>query len=141
MNMVLEGQSIKDQIQECSTQAALSIAKVLKFNSVKHSRSQVDTIFSVKHSIAQETPVPTYIGLVLHAHTRKKELVDKFFHLGLSISYDRVLCLSAEMGNSVCQHFHMEQVVCPLTLRGDVFTTAAVDNLDHNPSATTVKVA
>ena len=76
---------------------------------------------------------------MLHAHTRKRELVDKFFHLGLSISYDRVLRLSAEMGNSVCQRFHMEKVVCPPTLRGDVFTTAAVDNIDHNPSVTTAK--
>lgn len=33
----------------------------------------------------------------------------------------------------------MEQVVCPPTLRGNVFTTAAVDNIDHNPSATTAK--
>ena len=53
------------------------------------------------------------------------------FHLGLSISYDRVLRLSAELGNSVCQQFHMEQVVCPPTLRGGVLTTAAVDNIDH----------
>ena len=33
--------------------------------------------------------------------------------------------------------FHVEQVVCPPVLKGSVFTTAAVDNLDHKPSATT----
>ncbi len=65
--------------------------------------------------------------------------MDKLYHLGFSISYDRVLRLSAEMGNSVCQRFHMEQVVCPPILQGGVFTTAAVDNIDHNPSATTAK--
>ena len=59
------------------------------------------------------------------------------FNLGLSISCDRVLRLSAEMGNRVCQRFHVEQVVCPPMLKGGVFTSAAVDNLDHNPSATT----
>ena len=65
--------------------------------------------------------------------------MDKLFNLGLSISYDCVLRLSAEMGNRVCQRFHVEQVVCPpmLKVKGSVFTTAAVDNLDHNPSATT----
>ena len=72
----------------------------------------------------------------LSRYVRARALIDKFFHLGLSISCDRVLRLSAEMGNSVCQRFHMEKVVCPPTLRGEVFTTAAVDNLDHNPSAT-----
>ena len=65
--------------------------------------------------------------------------MDRLFNLGLSISYDRVLRLSAEMGNSVCQRFHMEQVVCPPIMRSSVFTTAAVDNIDHNPSATTAK--
>ncbi|KAG0700044.1 hypothetical protein GWK47_025700 [Chionoecetes opilio] len=43
------------------------------------------------------------------------------------------------MGNSVCQLYRIEQVVCPPTLRSNVFTTAAVDNIDHNPSATTAK--
>ena len=43
------------------------------------------------------------------------------------------------MGNKVCQQFHHEQVVCPPKLRENVFTTAAVDNIDHNPSSTTAK--
>ena len=43
------------------------------------------------------------------------------------------------MGSSVCKQFHREQVVCPPRLRGSVFTTAAVDNIDHNPSSTTSK--
>ena len=76
---------------------------------------------------------------MLHAQTRKREIVDRLFSIGLSISYDCVLRLSAEMGNSVSQRFHMEQVVFPSTMRGSVFTTAAVENIDHNPSATTAK--
>ena len=35
--------------------------------------------------------------------------------------------------------FHIEQVVCPPKLCGGVFTSAAVDNIDHNPSSTTLK--
>ena len=52
---------------------------------------------------------------------------------------DSVLHLSAEMGNSVCQLFQTEQVVCPPILKSNVFTTSAVDNIDHNPSSTTAK--
>ena len=137
VSMVLEGPSIKDQIGECSTPASLSIAQMMKYNCVKHRRKQADTSPSVQHSSALETPLPIYIGLMLHAQTRKRELVDKMFNLGLSISYDCVLRLSVEMGNGVCQRFHLEQVVCPPMLKGGVFTSAAVDNLDHNPSATT----
>ena len=80
-----------------------------------------------------------YIGMMLHAHTRKRELVDRLSHLGLSISYDRVLSLSTQIGNTACEQFCREQVVCPSKMRGNVFTTAAVDNIDHNPSSTTAK--
>lgn len=139
VSMILEGPSIKDQTED-NNPAAITAAQILKFNSVKHKRTRGTTSSTcVRHSVAQETPLPTYIGMMLHAHTRKKELVDRLSHLGLSISYDRVLQLSAQMGNRVCKQFHREQVVCPPKLRGEVFTTAAVDNIDHNPSATTSK--
>ena len=138
VNMVLEGPSIKDQMEEATSPAALTIAQLLKFNSVKHKRAP-DTAAFVRHSTAQETPVPLYIGLMLHAHTSKRELVDKMAHLGLSVSYDCVFQLSTQMGNHVCQQFHREQVVCTPQLRGHVFTTAAVDNIDHNPSSTTAR--
>ena len=137
VNMILEGPSITDHCKD-TTPAALSIAQLLKFNSVKHKRKKATTD-SVRHNTAQETPVPTYIGLMLHAHTRKKELVDRLHHLGISISYDRVLRLSAQMGNRVCKQFHSDHVVCPPSLRGNIFTTAAIDNIDHNPSSTISK--
>ena len=68
---------------------------------------------SVRHSLAQETPVPIYVGLQVHAHTRKRELIDKLSHLGMSISYDRVLRLSTERGNAVCKMYQLENIVCP----------------------------
>ena len=77
--------------------------------------------------------------MVLHAETRKKNLVDKFYKLGLSISYDRVLQISADLGNTVCAQFKEEGVVCPAKLKKSLFTTANVDNIDHNPSSRTAK--
>jgi len=69
-SMVLEGPSIKDQMTDAST-AAVTIAQMLKFNSVKHKRMQSTSASStVRHSPAQETPVPIYVGMMLHAHTR-----------------------------------------------------------------------
>ena len=140
VNMILEGPNIKDQSREAMTPAALSIAQLFKYQSrPTHRRKQKDAVQYVRHNTDQETPLPIYVGLMLHAQTRKRELVDRLFNLGLSIPYDRVLRLSADMGNSVCQRFENEQVVCPPSLRGKVFTTAAVDNIDHNPSSTTAK--
>ena len=45
------------------------------------------------------------------------------------------------MGNSVCARFESEGVVCPPKLRKGVVTTAAVDNIDHNPSSVTAQGA
>ncbi|GFN98472.1 hypothetical protein PoB_002497800 [Plakobranchus ocellatus] len=74
---------------------------------------------------------------MIHGRTRKQELVDVLFQLGLSISYDRVLDISTDTAISAAQQYKSEGVVCPFILRKNLFTTAAVDNLDHNPSSTT----
>ena len=93
VNMILEGLSIKDQ-SENTTPAALTIAQLLKFNSVKHKRAATaSTPSTFRHATTQETPVPTYIGLMLHVHTPQRERVDRLAHMGISISYDRVLSL------------------------------------------------
>ena len=41
------------------------------------------------------------------------------------------------MGNKASAQFESDGVVCLIRLRKGVFTTAAVDNIDHNPSSTT----
>ena len=44
--------------------------------------------------------------------------------------------MSTEITNSVIERYEREGVVCPSKLRRELFTTAAVDNIDHNPSST-----
>ena len=139
VNMILEGPSIQDH-SESTTSAALSIAQLMKFNSVKHKRKLATQSATVRHSTDQETPMPTYIGLMVFVHTRKRDLVDRLHSLGISISYDRVLPLSAQLGSNICEQFHREHVVCSPKLKHKVFTCAAVDNVDHNPTSSTSKV-
>ena len=45
------------------------------------------------------------------------------------------------MAISAAQLYESEGVVCALVLRKNLFTTAAVDNLDPNPSSTTAQGA
>ncbi len=52
---------------------------------------------------------------------------------GLSISYSRVLDISTELGS-----YHVTNTLCPPELKCGLFTTTAVDNVDHNPSSTSV---
>ena len=73
-----------------STTAALSVSQLVVFNSVKQSRNSKPSV-NVRHDRDHETPLPLYLGLKVHAATRSKTLVDTLFHLGLCISYDRVL--------------------------------------------------
>ena len=47
------------------------------------------------------------------------------------VTYDRVLRLPAQLGKPFREQFHKDQVVCPPKMRGDVFRTAAVDNIDQ----------
>ena len=73
--MILEGPTITDYYKEM-TSAALSIDQLLKFNSIKYGRKEPTT---EAVSVAQETPVPTYVRLMLHGYTQKKELVDRLY--------------------------------------------------------------
>ena len=46
------------------------------------------TAVATYHSTERETPLPIFLGIVIHADTRKRDPVDKLYSLGLSISYD-----------------------------------------------------
>ena len=56
---------------------------------------------------------------------------------GLSISYDRDLEISAQLGESVVAQYVEDGVV----LRKQLFTISAVDKIDHNTTATTAKTS
>lgn len=47
------------------------------------------------------------------------------------------MAISTDLGNEVCCRYTDESAVCPSNLRLHLFTTAAVDNIDHNPTSTT----
>jgi hypothetical protein len=134
--MVMDGPNIMNKVTEKVRQAMLSMAQLLQYNSyVKRRPSSTGT----HHNKNRETPLPIYLGMMIHANTRKRELVDTLFHLGLSISYDRVMDISMDMANEAASQYENDGVVCPLILRDGLFTTAAVDNIDHNPSSNTAR--
>jgi len=73
VSTILEGPSIKHH-SESTTPAALSIAQLLKFNSLKHQRADTgSTPRPVRHATVQETPVPIPCILAsCYMHTRKR---------------------------------------------------------------------
>jgi len=61
------------------------------------------------------------------------------YHLGLSVSYDRILELENQITTSLCNITDEVGLVCPCLLHHDLFAVGALDNLDHNPSSMTSK--
>jgi len=134
VRMILGGPNIEAQSSNSvESHTTLTISQLLQFNCAIRRRKDTTTTY---HSSDREPPLPVYLEMVI-----QRGLVDKLFNLGLSISYDRVLNISTAMGNSICERFKHDDVVCPAKLRSDVFMTAAVDNIDHNPSSTTANGA
>ena len=139
IGMVMAGPNIVQQSSNATdTQAMLSVSQLVRHNIIIRRRVGSTSHY---HSIDREPPLPIYLGLLIHARTRKRGLIDKLYDLGLSVSYDRVLSISKDMGNEVCARYEAEHVVCPTNLRCGLFTTGAVDNIDHNPTSTTAQGA
>lgn len=138
VSMILRGPSIQHQKQapDPSTKIALSLSQLVVFNAKKTSKESKESSGShTRHIKARETPLVIYTGLMIHAKTRQRGLLDKLSSRGLSISYERTKEISTNLGNAVCAQFDRDGCVCPTTLKSDVFTVGAVDNIDHNPSA------
>lgn len=140
VNMILNGPSslktaTSNLLEINEKQACRSISQLIIYNTtIRQSKSTAS-----RHPRERETPLPLYIGLKIHGQIRGRSLIDTLFNLGLSISYDRVLSISTDIANSVCERFEKDGVVCPPKLRSGLFTTAGFDNIDHNPSSTTAR--
>lgn len=80
-----------------------------------------------------------YVALLVHSLTRRKAIVNRLSKLGLCINYDRVLQINTNVGNSICNLYARDKVVCPPQLPKKLFVTTAVDNVDHNLSSTGAK--
>ena len=61
------------------------------------------------------------------------------YHLGLSVSYDRILEVENQIATSLCNSTDEICLVRPHQLRHGLFIVGVLDNLDHNPSNATSK--
>ena len=136
INMILEGPSIKRQTAVAANAAALSISQLLIFNR-RCRRSEISTL--TRDSPERETPLPLYLAMKIHAVTHSRNLINSMFSIGLCVSYDCLLQVTADIANGVCQQFAADDVVCPPKMQKGLLTVAAVDNIDYNPSSATAK--
>ena len=91
----------------------------------------------MRHKIFQETPLTVSIALYIYSKTRKKGMVNKFSSPGLCVSFNRIDKIQSAITQNVCQLYHLKETVCSDSLVGNLFTTAAIDNIDHNETSST----
>jgi len=132
--MLKHGADIKSQLRFGASKTDLAIAQLLQYNCYARYKEGAATH---RHSKDRETPFPVYMGMSVYTKTRKRKLVEMLNEHGISISYDRVLQISAQLGDATVSKYVEDGVVCPPVLRKGLFTTSAMDNIDHNPTATT----
>ena len=113
--MILGGSNIQTQTNNLfKIQAVFSVVQCIFYNSTFRHHKQATGTY---HNTMREPPLSIYVGLLLHGGTRKRSLIDKFYDLGLSVSYDTVFSISADLGNDVSELYKSEGVVCPRLLR------------------------
>ena len=82
------GVDIKSYMKHGVVKSDLAIAQLLQYNcNTKYGGGSAIH----RHSKDRETPFALYIGIIVFAKTRKRQLIDKLHENGNSISYDRVL--------------------------------------------------
>ena len=114
VGMVEHGADIKSQLRFGASKTDTAIAHLLQYNCYARFKEGAATH---RHSKECETPFPIYIGVSVFAKTRKRERIEMLRENGLSISYDRVMEISAERGDAVVAKYTEEGVVCPPELR------------------------
>ena len=135
VDTLLHGQNYVTS-NEYLEQNVLTIAQLIIQNSIKRVRKDST---SCVFNISRESPISTYLGLMVHAKTRKKGVIEELNELGLSIPYKRVLSITDSLSATVLKEYKEDKVVCPRVLKKDEFTTGALDNLDIDPSSSTSK--
>ena len=139
IDLILEGAKQCEDISTSTSAIALKLAELIQFNAVKQRRRSSASIR--RYSKSNEPPLPVSLGLMIHAKTRKKSIIDHFHSNGLCVSYSRILEIQDTITKQLCEKYNREGIVCPPTLQPKLFTVAAIDNIDHNTSSTTSKAS
>jgi hypothetical protein len=100
VKMIEHGPDIKSQLENDRCKSGLTIAQLLMCS--YHPNITKRTV-QQRHSLGRETPLCVYLGLLIYAEARKKQLIDilfqylsqsKFYNIKIFFSWDRYINLS-----------------------------------------------
>ena len=120
------------------SQATLTTAQIITSNCRKKKRKTLKNT-STHNSSSRETPFVIYTSLKIYATFSSRALIDKFFQLGICVSYTRVLEIMKYLYEKLRSSFSTHNTFIPHILRKDLFTVLAKDNIDKNAASTHAK--
>ena len=110
VGMIEHGADIKSQLQQGSSKSDLAISQLLQYNCFANYKDGTNTH---RHSSERETPFSVYLAFSVFTKTRKRRFIDTLHENGLCVSYDRVLEMSAKLGEAIVCQYVEDGVVCP----------------------------
>jgi len=117
----------KSSPEQDNSRKILSVSQVAMLN-----------MSSLSANLNCEPPLAVFLALKLHSQTRSKKLVELLHKYALSLSYKKVLSIEVSFALAIADQIRNNaDIVCPTNLRQHIFTVAALDNLDHNPTSRT----
>ena len=106
---------------------------------IKYQRSV--SLTSQRHPLSNKPPLPITVGLMVYMKTRNKSIVDQLAYKRLIVNYQRVKNIQKVICKRLCNLYDQDGIVCPPGLQSGIFTTSAIDNIDHNQSSNTAKTS
>ncbi|XP_065669903.1 uncharacterized protein LOC124808522 [Hydra vulgaris] len=138
VRMVLYGQKVKDANNNSAhTKVVATVSQLMFYNCLKKNVEAKREGKHTRHKAGTIPPFRLYVGLNIHSKTRKKGIVNNLAKFGVSVPQTRVDVIKTTLLNRLCKLYNDNNTVCPPSLIENVFTTAAIDNIDHNPSSST----
>ena len=124
----------------CSNQAsqeALSVAQMIvsQIRRPSKRKARLKKPTRKRHNLKQETPLLQCIGLKIFYTSRSHQLIEHLYHVGLSVSYDRVLELTKIFYEELRRSFIERSCFFPRILKKFLFTIWLKDNIEVNPKA------
>ena len=121
-------------------QETLSVAQIIMWNYRKSNKKVNDRqLIKRRHAMTHETPMMIYIPLEIYSVTCSRNLIDMPFNLGLCISYGRVLEITKNIYENLCESCENNKLFFPSILKMGRFTVMLKDNIDLNSKSNSIQ--
>ena len=129
VNMLIDGPT-----RIAVSQASLSIAQLI-FSNFKQAPGRNAAAFR-RDNLDHETPLKRYNSLKMISDARSKKLVESSHSLGLGASYSWTRNVIKNLSKLSIYQYQINGVFTPRSLKRNVFTIIAKDNIDKNANPT-----